>query len=248
MGSMGTERSDEIQLYRTMEHECGYYPGRVAQDLVIDPQDPRLAQVFGGALEMGFRRSGGLIYRPDCAGCMACMAVRIDVHAFRPDKSLRRCKRRNADLTVSLSDAQRTEEQFALYRKYLRSRHVNGGMDDHDEVDFDQFLNGDWTESRFIEFRKDGELLAVAVTDLVDAGLSAVYTFFDPGRAARSLGTYAILTQIEIARTLDKPHVYLGYWIKGHPKMDYKRRFSGLEIFTGGQWLPMPETQRSDEQ
>lgn len=233
--------ADELRVFHTGEHVCGYFPDRIARDLVIDPRDPRLAQHYPTALNWGFRRSGDLVYRPHCRGCRACLAVRVPVHDFIPNRSQRRCLTRNADLDARVVPAQRGEEHLALYRRYLQSRHAGGGMDDHGAPEFEQFLIGSWSDGRFMELREHAShrLLGVAVTDLVEDALSAVYTFFDPAESARGLGTYAILQQIEWARRDDRRHLYLGYWIAGHGKMDYKRRFHPLEGFDGRQWRRM---------
>ena len=234
------DAEDPLRIFHTGEHPCGYWPGRVARDLVIDPRDPRLLQTYPRALNWGFRRSGDLLYRPHCHGCRACVAVRIPVDAFAPDRSQRRCLARNAAITARVLPAERNDERFALYRRYLSSRHAGGGMDDHGTHEFDQFLIGSWARGRFLELRLDGRLLAVAVTDLVDDdGLSAVYTFYDPDEAARGLGTLAVLRQIEWAKRDGRRHLYLGYWISGHAKMDYKRRFQPLEGFDGHRWHPL---------
>ena len=132
--------------------------------------------------------------------------------------------------------ALRDDEHLALYQRYLAARHPLGGMDEHGAVEFDQFLVGNWNEGRFIELREDGRLLAVAVTDVIETALSAVYTFYDPDLHERGLGTLAILKQLEWARREQRTHLYLGYWIAGHPKMDYKRRFRPLEGFDGRRW------------
>jgi len=243
---MGTDSStsgnDELRLFQTGSHPCGYWPEREARDLVLDPRDPRLATMYAQALDWGFRRSGDLVYRPHCAQCRACVAVRIPVQDFRPDRSQRRCAARNTDVQVRIVKAHRSAEHFALYRRYLQARHRDGGMDDHGPAEFDQFLVGSWSDTRFMEMRTTaadgapGALLGVAVTDRVPHGLSAVYTFFDPDQAARGLGTLGILQQIEWARREGLPHLYLGYWIDGHGKMDYKRRFHPLEAFNGRHW------------
>ena len=152
------------------------------------------------------------------------------------------CAARNTDVQVRIVKAHRSAEHFALYRRYLQARHRDGGMDDHGPAEFDQFLVGSWSDTRFMEMRTTaadgapGALLGVAVTDRVPHGLSAVYTFFDPDQAARGLGTLGILQQIEWARREGLPHLYLGYWIDGHGKMDYKRRFHPLEAFNGRHW------------
>lgn len=241
MGTTPARDGDDLRLFHTGQHDCGYWPERQARDLVLDPRDPRLPQWYALALGWGFRRSGDIVYRPHCAACRACTPVRIPVAAFSPDRSQRRCLRRNADLVMRVCRAERTDEVFALYRRYLGARHAGGGMDDHGAPEFDQFLVGSWSTTRFLEFREgrgDGPLLAVAVTDITDDALSAVYTFYDPGQPARGLGTYAILKQLEWAAREGREHLYLGYWIAGHRKMDYKRRFRPLEAFDGRQWRP----------
>lgn len=230
-----------IRIYQTAEHACGYWPERRARDIVLDPDSRALPAVYPAALAQGFRRSGGHVYRPQCASCMACVPVRIDVGAFLPNRSQRRCLQRNADLRLVDSAPERSDAVFALYQRYLRSRHPKGGMDEPRPEDFDGFLSAPWSPTRFLRFqREDGRLLGVAVCDLLPNGLSAVYTFFEPDEPARGLGTWAILQQIEWARALGLPHVYLGFWLQGHPKMDYKRRFAGLEQLRHGDWEALP--------
>ena len=232
-------RSEHVRLFQTLPHACGYYPDRVAQNLVIDPAAPNLDQLYGPALEHGFRRAGGHLYLPRCAQCHACTPCRIDVERFRPDRSQRRCARRNADLVVTECPAGYNAERHALYEKYLRHRHPGGGMDDADASDFRRFLTAPWSPTLFLEIRQRERLLGVAVTDLCASGASAVYTFFEPDEPARSLGTFAILAQVELARRRCLPFVYLGFWIDGHPKMDYKRHFRPLQIRTAVGWQTM---------
>lgn len=244
MGSNTRLSGDELQLFHTGEHPCGYWPERSARDLVLDPRDPRLPAFYPTALNWGFRRSGDLVYRPHCLHCRACVPVRIPVTAFQPDRSQRRCAARNTQVEARVVANVRTAEHLALYQRYLRARHPDGGMDDHGATEFDQFLVGSWSEGRFLELREAGRLIAVAVTDLVPDALSAVYTFYEPELERRSLGTLAILRQIEWARREHRPHLYLGYWIDGHRKMDYKRRFQPLEHFDGRSWRPIREDDR----
>ena len=239
-------KSDLIRVFQTLEHPCGYYGERVARNLVIDPLARGLPQGYGTALERGFRRSGGHVYRPHCAACRACVASRVPVADFKPDRSQRRCLKRNADLVLRVAPPLRTSENFALYRRYLAARHPDGGMDDPIAEDFERFLSCAWSPTRFLELRDEQEkLLAVAVTDVLPQGLSAVYTFYDPDQADRSLGTLAILRQIEWARSQHLAHLYLGYWIEGHPKMDYKARFRPLERLRDGQWTRESSTSTS---
>jgi arginine-tRNA-protein transferase len=229
-------RAEAVRLLKTLEHPCGYFSDRAAQNLVIDPLAEDLPQIYELALTRGFRRAGGHIYRPACARCRACTPCRVPVATFQPDRSQRRCASRNADLTVAWEPARFESECFALYRRYLGARHPAGGMDDADPDDFSRFLTSPWSPTEFLCFRLGTQLLAVAVTDRTQYGLSSVYTFYEPEFAARGLGTYAILTQIAEARRLQLPHVYLGYWIDGHPKMGYKNRFRPLEVLRGQRW------------
>lgn len=232
-------RSERVRLFQTLPHTCGYFAERTAQNLVIDPAAPRLDQLYGPALERGFRRAGGHLYYPNCPQCHACTPCRIDVEGFLPDRSQRRCLKRNADLTVVECMAGYNAERHALYERYLRTRHSGGGMDEADASDFRRFLTAPWSPTLFLEFRRGERLLAVAVTDVCLNGLSAVYTFFDPDEAARSLGTYAILQQVQLARRRGLPWVYLGFWIEGHPKMDYKRRFRPLQVRSREGWTTL---------
>src|SRR5699024_4665978 len=229
-------RSEHVRLFQTLPHECGYFAERVAQSLVIDPAAPQLDRLYPQALAHGFRRAGGHLYHPRCTACQACTPCRIPVDAFRPDRGQRRCRRRNADLDFHVATPGYSDERYALYKRYLGQRHRGGGMDDAEADDFVRFLDAPWSPTQFLEWRLHGRLLAVAVTDVNAQALSAVYTFFDPDLRRRSLGTFAILSQVAWARHLGLDHVYLGYWIAGHPKMDYKRRFRPLEILREGAW------------
>jgi arginine-tRNA-protein transferase len=229
-------RSQHMRLFQTLPHACGYFDGRVAQNVVLDPASPQLRGNYARALPLGFRRAGGHVYRPHCDGCRACVPCRIAVDDFRPDRSQLRCLRRNADLRMIEAPPGRTRERHALYAAYLRQRHPDGGMDPASADDFDNFLTSPWSPTLFLEFRRDERLVAVAVTDVCETGLSAVYTFFDPAERTRGLGTYAILRQIELARERGLPHLYLGFWIDGHPKMDYKARFRPLQVLDALGW------------
>ena len=234
-------RSDAVRLLKTLPHACGYYPERTAQNLVIDPLATDLPELFDMALTRGFRRAGGHIYRPACPRCRACIPARVPVGKFRANRAQRRCAARNSDLEVSVEPAVYSDEYFALYRRYLSSRHRGGGMDEAVSEDFSRFLTSPWSPTKFVTFRDAGTLVAVAVTDFGRFGLSAVYTFFDPGREDRSLGTYAILTQIALTREAGLPHLYLGYWIANHPKMSYKQRFRPLELMRSDGWNEEPD-------
>jgi leucyl-tRNA---protein transferase len=227
-----------IRLYQTQEHPCGYWPDRLARDLLLDPHEPSLPALYEQVLALGFRRSGGNIYRPRCTACQACTPLRVPVAGFRPNRSQRRCIAANLDLQWSDSAACCTDERFELYGRYLQGRHPGGGMEAGSRDDFERFLLCDWAPTRFLEARLDGQLVAVAVTDALPQALSAVYTFFEPALSARSLGTAAVLQQIAWARASGREHLYLGFWLAGHPKMDYKARFCPAELLRGGRWVP----------
>ncbi len=237
---MQTPPEIPIRLFLTQPHECGYYPERQARSLVLDPSSPHLAQAYPSAINLGFRRSSHQVYRPHCAGCTACTPTRIVVERFRPDRAQRRCAARNAGLGVSLEPAAFSQERFDLYARYLAARHGDSPMTDPTREDFENFLVGSWNRTVFIELREGTRLVAVAVTDVMPQGYSAMYTFYEPELSARGLGTYAILQQISQAERRGLPFVYLGYWIDGHPKMDYKRRFAGLQVLRDGTWQALP--------
>lgn len=232
-------RTDPVRLFQTLPHACGYYAERTAQNLVLDPAAPNLDQLYGPALERGFRRAGGHLYFPHCPQCHACTPCRIDVEHFQPDRAQKRCLKRNADIQVSECIPGYNRERHALYERYLQSRHAGGGMDDAEASDFRRFLTAPWSPTLFLELRRGEQLLALAVTDICADGISAVYTFYDPDETVRSLGTYAILQQLELARRHRVPWLYLGFWIDGHPKMDYKRRFRPLQIRGRDGWRVM---------
>ncbi|WP_156885188.1 arginyltransferase [Acidihalobacter ferrooxydans] len=229
-----------LKFYVTRPHDCPYLPGRLAVDVVADPQAAiareRISELFG----LGFRRSGMFVYRPECPGCQACVAARIPVAMFRASRAQRRCAARNADLVIERAVPAYTDEFFELYCRYLGVRHAGGGMDDPTPESFREFLCTPGVESEFLLFRDAGRLVCVAVTDVLDNGLSANYTFFDPDATARSLGTFAILTQIAHARRSGYDYVYLGYWIAEAEKMRYKSRFRPLELYRDGRWWVWP--------
>jgi arginine-tRNA-protein transferase len=232
-------KSETVRLFQTLPHPCGYFAERTAQNLVIDPAAPYLPRMYAQALAHGYRRAGGHVYHPQCPQCRACMPARIPVARFQPDRGQRRNLKRNAELTLNIVPAHYSHEYFTLYRRYLDARHPDGGMDNPGPQDFTRFLYTAWSPTSFLELRNaDNKLLAVAVTDITPMGLSAVYTFYDPDHEARGLGTHAILRQIELARAYGLAHVYLGYWIERHPKMDYKARFRPLELLFSDGWKP----------
>ncbi len=237
--------TQSLRLFLSTEHACGYLSGLLARSAFVDPDVGLGPGHYQRLLELGFRRSGDHTYRPHCRECARCVPVRIDVHRFAADRGQRRCERRNADLQLSI-EHRLGDEHYALYRQYLQSRHAGGGMDPLDRKAFHAFLECSWLDVRFWCFRERGRLLAVAVVDHLPQALSAVYTFFDPGAQARGLGTLAVLRQIRLACASGLEHVYLGYWVEGSRKMDYKRRFSPLEALYGTQWTALPTAPTDD--
>lgn len=196
--------------------------------------------------EQGFRRSQHVLYRPSCTDCAACMSARIKVNEFRISTSQRRIAKKNAALTRSVTSPWATEEQYDLFRKYLSARHNDGGMADMDVFEFAAMIEETPIRTRVIEYRDGGELIAACLTDILDDGLSLVYSFFNPDCSNQSIGTYVILDQIALAAEYELPYVYLGYWVPGSPKMGYKARFSGLELFRGQSWQSYDPKQNFD--
>jgi arginine-tRNA-protein transferase len=231
---------DSLSFFLSQPHRCSYLPQRQAVTLFADPDAEISRQQYTILSRYGFRRSGRFIYRPRCPDCSACIPVRVPVDEFRPRRAQRRTWQRNRDVTVQRTAAGFDPEQFALYRKYIEARHPDGGMNEDDPERYLEFLTSAGIDTAFYEFRVDRALLAVAVTDHLEDALSAVYTFFDPGLQARSLGVLAILWQIELAKTLGLSWTYLGYLIQECRKMAYKDEFRPLEGFIDGEWQRLP--------
>ncbi len=231
------------QFYVTAPQPCPYLPGRMERKLFTGLQGDEAPLLNDSLSKQGFRRSQNVLYRPSCAECSACLSARIRVADFAPTRTQRRINRRNAHLRRSSNAPWATEDQYALFRDYLDSRHADGGMADMDIFEFAAMIEETPIRSRVIEYTDpsgdQAELAAVCLTDILDDGLSMVYSFFDPDRAGDSLGTYAILDHIEIAREAGLPYVYLGYWVPGSPKMGYKSKFDALEIYLGRAWQPL---------
>lgn len=228
--------SDSLDFYQDAPHPCSYLDGREARNIYPDPNEPMTNLLYSHLIQYGFRRSGDLSYRPHCTGCQACVPVRINTVRFSLNRSQRRCLQRNQHLTISYHSASFNAEHYELYCRYLAARHVGGGMEHPSQESYTNFLTSSWSDTKFIEVREGKRLVAVAVTDYVQHGLSALYTFFDPDMRANSLGTYAILQQINIAQTHGFPWVYLGYWINNCQKMKYKQNFSGIEGYIDQKW------------
>lgn len=229
------------QFYVTAPQPCPYLDSRMERKLFTALQGDDAEQLNNSLTKQGFRRSQNVLYRPSCSECSACLSARIRVADFQPSKNQRRVTRRNSHIERRATSPWATEEQYALFRTYLDERHADGGMAEMDIFEFAAMIEETPIRTRIIEYShqcEDGskDLLAVCLTDVLDDGLSMVYSFFEPDHANRSLGTHIILDHIEIAREAGLPYVYLGYWIPGSQKMDYKSKFSAIEIFRNGGW------------
>lgn len=233
--------SRTVRLYASPPHPCAYLEDREAITQFIDPSQTMNSRLYSQLVEVGFRRSGEYVYRPRCNSCQACRPARIPTASFQPSRSQRRTWRLNQDLEIRSLPAGFREEHFALYRRYISSRHAGGDMDITNPDRYREFLLSSWGDSWCYEFRLGRRLLAVAVIDRLIHGHSAVYTFFDPEYADRGLGTFAILWELSEARRSGLSWLYLGYWIAECPKMSYKSRFHPLEIYRDGLWQAVAE-------
>ena len=233
------------QFYVTAPQPCPYLRDRMERKLFTSLQGDSADRLNNSLSKQGFRRSQNVLYRPSCAECTACLSARIKVADFAPSRSQKRVIKKNADLLRSASSPWATEAQYALFRDYLDSRHATGGMADMDLFEFAAMVEETPIRTRLIEYRDihhtttddpyEG-LRAVCLTDVLDDGVSMVYSFFAPERLKNSLGTHLILDHVNIARELNLPYVYLGYWVPGSDKMGYKANFKGVEVFRDGAW------------
>lgn len=225
-----------LQYYLTASYPCSYLPDRMARSQVVTPTHLIDSVVFSELVRQGFRRSGLYVYRPRCDNCRACVPVRLPVADFTPNRSQRRCRARNRDVSHALKPLVFDESHYRLYRRYQSARHAGGGMDQDDREQYRNFLLMSRVDSALLEYTLDGQVVMVSLVDRLLDGLSAVYAFFEPELARRGLGVFNVLTLVGLAQRMGLPYVYLGYWIGASPKMAYKRQYRPLEGLVDGQW------------
>jgi len=232
----------KLQFYVTTGYSCGYLPNKLAQSLIASPQHLIDAHIYSGLIQQGFRRSGKFAYRPHCETCRECVPVRVVLADFILSRSQKRAYKQHKNLTTTILPIDFHEEHYQLYTAYQKARHAdtqsaNEEKAEKDEVEqYKNFLCQTNVESVMVEFRDNGQLKMVSVIDIVLDGISAVYTFYDTSDSRASFGTHNVLWQVEWAKTLHFPYLYLGYWIRESKKMAYKQNFKPLEMLIDGEW------------
>ncbi len=229
---------EDLKLYQTSPHPCSYLDEE-ATTVFIDPEASVDQTLYSQLSRHGFRRSGQHLYRPHCESCRQCILARIPVADFVFNRRQRRCLKRNSDIRVEISSSSEFDLDYPLYARYISERHRDGDMYPPSVDQFRSFLSAEWGVTRFARFYVGDRLIAVSVFDVLDDGLSAVYTFFDPQEHKRGLGNYAILWQIEHTKRLGSDYLYLGYWIKDCQKMSYKIHFRPLQLYIDRRWLTL---------
>jgi len=239
---------DTPQFYLTAPSPCPYLKGQEERKVFTHLVGERAGELNDLLTHGGFRRSQSIAYRPACEGCRSCVSVRVVANNFAPSRNMRRVQEANADLVGEVRTAAPTSEQYSVFRAYLDARHRDGGMADMTVLDYAMMIEDSHVDTRVIEYRRRGpdtgftgrgagDLIAVALSDVLSDGLSMVYSFFEPGEAERSLGTFMILDHIKRAQKMGLPFVYLGYWVEGSRKMDYKGRFLPQERLMPSGWV-----------
>lgn len=232
-----------IPLFISAEYPCSYLDNATARNCFLHPSTPMTTEIYSKLISHGFRRSGNQIYRPHCADCSACTALRLPVNEFKATRGQRRTHLSNTLTRSIIKPAQFEQKHYQLYLEYQDARHADSSMANASPEEYMSFLCNDWCETRFVEFTYDTELVAVAVVDHLDNALSAVYTFFAPKYSHLSPGRYAILWQIDYAQQLGVQWLYLGFWIAQCQKMSYKNQYRPVQAFIDNQWRQFDKNQ-----
>jgi leucyl-tRNA---protein transferase len=232
----------KIQFYVTAPYPCSYLSNQLAQSLIATPQHLVDAYQYSGLIQQGFRRSGSFVYRPHCENCNACIPVRLPVNAFKPSRSQKRAFKTHNKLEVGIHDISFEEEHFSLYKRYQASRH-EADLEQETSEQYQNFLAKSNVDTLFVTFREQGILKMVSVIDIVEDGISAVYTFYDTTDKQASYGTYSVMWLIAWCQRLGLPYLYLGYWIKNSRKMAYKQKFEPQEALIDGEWKIIKHSQ-----
>ena len=240
---------NQLQFYLSAPYPCSYLPSETAQSLMATPQHLVNASIYSHLIGQGFRRSGDFAYRPHCPHCQACVSIRVVLKDFTPNRSQKRAFKQHQHLTIRILPVDFHEAHFALYSAYIKARHTNEQAESEQDTDnkdepakqtekeqYHSFLCQSHVDSVLVEFSDNDQLKMVSVVDIVDDGMSAVYTFYDTSDAKASLGTYNVLWQIEWAKSFNLPYLYLGYWIKDSQKMAYKQNFQPQQQLVNGTW------------
>ena len=225
-----------IPLVVTEQHPCSYLDKRNSQSAFVHPSFSLNTAIYSQLIEQGFRRSGNEVYTPHCPTCSKCIATRLLVNRFIPNRSQKRCIKKNQQTSVIVKPAKFEQAHYDMYMRYQKHKHGDGGMADSSEDDYINFLASRWCNTLFVDFSINEELAAVAIVDLLDNALSAVYTFFEPRFSQYSLGTYAVLWQQKHAKELGLEYVYMGFWIENCRKMSYKIQFQPMQGFIDNEW------------
>tara|TARA_B100001996_G_scaffold289453_1_gene229654 strand:- start:157 stop:876 length:720 start_codon:yes stop_codon:yes gene_type:complete len=231
------EKRNSIRLFRAPGHPCSYKEDHRAATIFVDPNVSLDKSINTKLSFLGFRRSGSHLYKPDCSNCNACISCRIPTNAFKFKDSHRRILNKNKDLNIVTKDDLTNDSFYLLYERYINERHADGDMYPATPEQFEAFIKTKTTDTHFTLFYLRGRLIAVSVTDILENGISAVYTYFDPNEGKRSLGIHSILYQVQLAMTLNLQYVYLGYWIKNCQKMKYKLNFRPIEMLINDEWV-----------
>jgi len=247
--SLSVERRNFPQFFITAPAPCPYLAGQLERKVFTHLINADARQLHDTLAQGGFRRSQNIAYRPACDGCSACVSVRVPVSKFRWTRNFRKLVRRNNHVVTTTNKAEASTEQYEVFRRYIDERHSEGGMSDMSMMDYSAMVEESFVDTKLIEYRlapqpalsgpdsRKGELIAAALTDILDDGMSMIYSYFSPEYAASSFGTYMVLDHIRRAERAGLPYVYLGYWVNGSQKMDYKARFLPQERLTQTGWL-----------